>query len=233
MKKFIALLLVLVMGLSLCACDSNNVQMENPEVTIPDNPLYETLQEKMCIDFTHQDLQSIDITEDSASVSLNNCGYFDPKSVFEMGNGTTLQLPMTYGELCDAGWELDYQEISDPYPTSQYNRYVFINSDGKTISAEIVNHTNSPIDVRKAEVAQLALGYFHTENFSINGIEPGATVTEILLAFGLPASCGYYEDETGPLSFHLLYRSKNDEMYTVFYISPETNRLIGIECNIA
>ena len=69
MKKFIALLLVFVMGLSLCACGSNNEQMDT-DVTAPDSPLYETLQEKMGIDFMKQDVESIYTTEESAAVYL-------------------------------------------------------------------------------------------------------------------------------------------------------------------
>ena len=228
MKKFIALLLVLVMGLSLCACDSNNVQFEYPVITPPDSHLYETLQEKMGIDFTHQNVSYLDVDETVVSVIMENCRYLDEFYVVKMGDGTQLQFPMTYGDLCDAGWKLDDEEISDPYPAGQIEWYQFINSDDKTMSAEIANMSRFSKNVRKAQVSQISVGYYYTESFSINGITVGATVTEILAEFGLPYYCYYAEWEDGYKSFSLNYISKTNMTHLTFDIDPETDRLIGV-----
>lgn len=228
MKKFIALLLVLVMGLSLCACGSNNEQMDT-DVTAPDSPLYETLQEKMGIDFMKQDVESIYTTEESAAVYLYNCKYIKGNHTFKLGDGTTLQLPMTYGELCDAGWALEYGNVSDPYPAGQINWYCLINSDGKTIDVEIVNRTGDFVDARDAQLSQISLGEDCTESFSLNGIKNGATVKEILKKFGTPYGCDYYEWEDGSKSFSFYYTDEANMIHLTFNMDPDTNRLIGID----
>ena len=230
MKKFIALLLVLVMGLSLCACDSNNEQldMEYPEVTPPDSHLYETLQEKMGIDFTQQYVSYIGVNETSASVSMENCRYLDEFYVVEMGDGTKLQFPLTYGDLLKAGWKLDDEEIGNRYPAGQIEWYNFINSDGKTMSAELANMSKFSKNVRKAQVSQINVGYLLTESFSINGITVGATVEEIMAEFGLPHYCNYYKWPDGSEAFSFYYIDKTNMVHLSFDMNPETDRLMGL-----
>ena len=219
MKKFIALLLVLALGLSLCACGSTNT--EEPTK----HPLYKTLSKKMGIDFMEQDVEEICIDEESASVYLNNCDYLDESYVVELGNGTTLQFPMTYGELCDAGWALLEAEIGDSIPTEYGEWFVFVNSDGKTIEAYLCNISDSPVELRDVPVTMFDFGDAGTESFSINGIQKGSTVKEILAEFGLPYGSSFYEWENGYQSFAFYYTGEDIDCSIHFDIDPKTGRL--------
>lgn len=219
MKKFIALLLVLALGLSLCACGSTNT--EEPAK----HPLYKTLSRKMGIDFMEQDVEEVIIDEESASVYLNNCDYLDESYVVELGNGTTLQFPMTYGELCDAGWALLDAEIGDSIPTEYGEWFEFVNSDGKTIEAYLCNISNSPVELRNVPVTMLEFGDVGTESFSINGIQKGSTVKEILAEFGLPYCSSFYEWENGHQSFAFYYTGEDIDCSIHFDIDPKTGRL--------
>ena len=220
MKKFIALLLAL--GLSLCACGGTNT--EEPTK----HPLYKTLSRKMGIDFMEQDVEEICIDEESASVYLNNCDYLDESYVVELGNGTTLQFPMTYGELCDAGWSLLDAEIGDSIPTEYGEWFEFVNSNGKTIEAYLCNISDSPVELRNVPVTMLEFGDTGTESFSINGIQKGSTVKEILAEFGLPYGSSFYEWEDGYQSFAFYYTSDGDGYSIQFDIDPKTGRLDNV-----
>ena len=226
MKKFLVLLMALTLGLALCVRISTNEQavLEHPYV----NRLYRTLQNRMDINFMKQDVDHLFIKEDEASVYLSNCRYLDSEYLFQLGNGTTLQLPMTYGQLCDAGWMLEYDSIPDPYPAEQIQWFSFMNSNGKTIGAEIANLSDAPMDVRDARVAQISLGDAYTEHFSLNGIGPGATVKQILEVFGLPHGCIYYEWSWNDISFFFYYIDETNMIHLTFDIDARTNRLSGI-----
>ena len=219
MKKIIALLLVLALGLSLCACGGTNT--EEPTK----HPLYKTLSRKMGIDFMEQDVEEICIDEESASVYLNNCDYLDESYVVELGNGTTLQFPMTYGELCDAGWSLLDAEIGDYIPTEYGEWFEFVNSNGKTIEAYLCNISDSPVELRNVPVTMLEFGDTGTESFSINGIQKGSTVKEILAEFGLPYGSSFYEWENGYQSFAFYYTGEDIDCSIHFDIDPKTGRL--------
>ena len=222
MKKIIALLLVLALGLSLCACGGTNTDEPTK------HSLYKTLSKKMGIDFMEQDVEEICIDEESASVYLNNCDYLDESYVVELGNGTTLQFPMTYGELCDAGWALLDDEISDSLPAEFGKWFVFVNSDGKTIEAYIANTSDASVEVQNAPVTMFDFGDLGTESFSINGIKKGSTVKEILAEFGLPYGSSFYEWEDGYQSFAFYYTSDGDGYSIQFDIDPKTGRLDNV-----
>ena len=219
MKKIIALLLVLALGLTLGACGGTNT--EEPTK----HPLYKTLSRKMGIDFMEQDVEEICIDEESASVYLNNCDYLDESYVVELGNGTTLQFPMTYGELCDAGWSLLDAEIGDSIPTEYGEWFEFVNSDGKTIEAYICNSSDASVEVRNAPVTMLEFGDAGTESFSINGIGKGATVKQIIKEFGLPYWCGFNESKDGDHSFSFYYIDETNTAFLDFDMNPKTGRL--------
>ena len=222
MKKTIALLLVLAMALTLCACGSRDIS--DPK----NNPLYKKMAKKMDIDFLAQDVDEIDSEEESISVYLNNDQPLDYPCVFEQGNGTSLQLPMTYGDLCDAGWTLEYEEISDPFPADEVLWYTFVNADGKTIGASIWNMSDTPVDVREAAVHQLQFGDSYSEIFTVNGIGVGSTVQEVLDVFGMPSGCYYYEWKDGGDSFDFDYNSEDGKSSLSFFVDTKTNLMFGI-----
>ena len=220
MKKFIALMLVLALGLSLCAC--SNMTKHPPTK----NPLYHTLSEKMGMDFTEQDVHEYQSGEGYLIVYMNTDQRFDENSCVELGNGTTLQYPMTYGELCDAGWTLAEGELSDPFPMEEATEWFpMINSDGKTIEARIYNSAESPMALQDVPVLQLLFGDKGTETFAVSGIQRGATVQEILDTFGTPCVCSFHEEDDGSKSFAIIYMDESGDFDLYFDMDPETGLL--------
>ena len=220
MKKFIALLLVLALGLSLCACG-------NPKKLDPlENPLYHTLSEKMGLDFAEMDVYEIHSVETCVVVYMNNDTLLWNDCCVELGNGTTLQYPMTYGELCDAGWTLAEGELSDPFPMEEATDWFpMVNSDGKTIEARIYNSAESPMALQDVPVLQLLFGDEGTETFAVSGIQRGATVQEILDTFGTPCVCSFHEEDDGSKSFAIIYMDESGNFDLYFDMDPETGLL--------
>ena len=220
MKKFITLLLVLALGLSLCACG-------NPKKLDPlENPLYHTLSEKMGVDFAEMDVYEIHSVETCVVVYMNNDQRIHDKCFVELGNGTTLQYPMTYGELCDAGWTLAEGELSDPFPATEATEWFpMVNSDGKTIEARIYNSAESPMALQDIPVFQLLFGDKGTETFAVSGIQRGATVQEILDTFGTPCVCSFHEEDDGSKSFAIFYMDETGDFDLYFDMDPETGLL--------
>ena len=223
MKKMIVLLLVLALGLSLCACGAKDERLDMLDST--QYRMYKTMSRKMGINFLEQDIDPIHTYDDIISVYMNNCQYLEENCVIELGNGTTLQFPMTYGDLCNAGWTLEDEEISDPFPAEEYIWFSFINSDGKTIEAEIGNGSETPVEVRDAIVTQFECGDSGTETFSVKGIAKGATVKEILAVFGLPYGCTY---DGGYKSLDFYYVNESNTHHLSFFMDPETGLLDSI-----
>ena len=220
MKKIIALLLVLALGLSLCAC--GNMTKHPPTK----NPLYHTLSEKMGMDFTEQDVREYQSGEGYLIVYMNTDQRFDENSCVELGNGTTLQYPMTYGELCDAGWTLAEGELSDPFPATEATEWFpMINSDGKTIETRIYNSTESPMALQDVPVYQLRFGDEGAETFSVSGIQRGATAEEIMDTFGMPHNFYIVENFDGTQCISLSYINYTNTLDLTFVMNPETGLL--------
>ena len=220
MKKFIALLLVLALGLTLSACG-------NPKKLDPlENPLYHTLSEKMGVDFAEMDVYEIHSVETCVVVYMDNDQRLYDKCSVELGNGTTIQYPMTYGELCDAGWTLEEGELSDPFPAEEATEWFpMVNSDGKTIEARIYNSTESPMALRDVPVFQLLFGDEGTETFSVHGLQRGATAQEIMDIFGTPSSFCIVENIDGTLYMNLSYINYTNTHSLAFVMDPETGLL--------
>ena len=220
MKKFIALLLVLALGLTLGACG-------NPKKLDPlENPLYHTLSEKMGVDFAEMDVYEIHSVETCVVVYMDNDQRLYDNCSVELGNGTTIQYPMTYGELCDAGWTLEEGELSDPFPAEETTEWFpMVNSDGKTIETRIYNSTESPMALRDVPVFQLLFGDEGTETFSVSGLQRGATAQEIMDIFGTPSSFYIVENFDGTLYMNLSYINYTNTHSLAFVMDPETGLL--------
>lgn len=230
MKKMVTLIMALALCLTLCACGGTKKTISDQDMeALLRNPLYETLKEKTGIDFQKQNLESAYSTSNYVSVCLNNCRYLNGDYTFKMGNGSKIKLPTTYGRLCDGGWMPEYDdEVIDPHPAGERYWISLINTDGKTMNAEICNDTSAPIDVRDTQVTQIQVGNILTEDFDLSGLTRGSTVAEVLDKFGMPCECSYYVVEGGIDRFDLFYIDKADTIYLHFSFDPQTNLLDSI-----
>lgn len=225
MKKVLAILTVIALSFCVCAC-ANPGYADDEIGELLRNPLYRIMKKKMGINYLWQEIDYVESDDEHVSVYLDNSQLIVSEYVFEMGDGSRLQLPMTYEDLCNAGWVLEYgmeeDGLSDPLPGEEYVWCSFINADGKTINAEISNHSSEPIDLREAVITQLQVGGDDTESFSVNGITRGATIEEILDEFGLPYGSSYYRWESGGESFSFYYIEESGYCSIDFSIDPET-----------
>lgn len=197
-----------------------------------ENPLYPRFLELLGFDPTEHQLDEAFSGSDCVSVMFTDHQLIVPDYTLELGDGSKLHLPMTYQELCDAGWTLTegiFAEMpEDTIPGETYNWYCFTNSEGETINAEIGNYSASPIALEDAVVTQLQAGGCLTESFRFSGIEAGATVAEIMEQFGLPLQCSYYDWGDGAESFSFYYIDSINYSSIDFDINPETGLLNGI-----
>lgn len=195
-----------------------------------ENPLYDTLRDLMGIDLLAEELDSVYSDDENVSVYLANSHLIEPEYVIEMDDGSKLQLPMTYADLCAAGWELEYGSIeeeggSDPFPAEESLWCSFINADGKTMNAELGNYSTAPVPLADTAVTQIQVGNINTEGFTVNGIRRGATIEQVLDAFGLPYGSDYCEWESGGKDFSFYYIDEANLTHLYFSFDTETNLL--------
>lgn len=196
------------------------------------NPMYPKLCDLMGMDVAEMVLENAYSDDEHVAAFPANYTEIVPEYIFEMGDGSMLQLPMTYGDLLDAGWNLEYgmeeEEFSSIFPGEEYIWCSFINAEGKTMNAELGNYSDSPIDLWDAVVTQLQVGGDETENFSVSGITLGATVEDIMAVFGRPLQISYYEWESGGKDFSFYYIDDINYSSISFDMDPETGLLNSV-----
>lgn len=201
-----------------------------------ENPLYSRFVELLGFDPTQYELDQAFSASDCVSVMFTDHQLIVPDYTLELGDGSKLHLPMTYRELCDAGWTLTEGVFADmpedSVPGETYNWYCFTNSEGETISAEIGNYSSSPIALEDAVVTQLQAGGYLTESFRFSGFEAGATVAEIMDQFGLPLQCSYYDWGDDVKSFSFYYIDSINYSSIFFEMDPETGLLDSINYSV-
>lgn len=194
-----------------------------------EHPLYPRFQELMGIYVTEKMWDSIYLTDEYMEVKLKDHSLIRSNYVIELYDGSSFKPPVTYQEICDAGWECTYDpeisDLPDPFPSGEAEGCSFINADRKTFSAELINHTAEPIPLEKTKVNRFILGGGHTADFSINGIKPGSTVEDIMAQFGLPRECTYHRYQNGQERFKLIYVSSKYKYTMDFEIDPATATL--------
>jgi len=135
--------------------------------------------------------------------------------VIYMADGSEFRYPMTYKDVCDAGWRLEYENekeiLADGISPEESGWFSFINDDGKTVNIELFNVEESTIPTDDAKVTQIHAGNVSTEEFSVEGISRGSTVQEIIDRFGLPYGSIYYKWESGTDSLSIYYVSRDDD----------------------
>lgn len=212
MKKLFALLLTMCMLATFCACGSNKETTNAPEQQTQ-APVEAQADVSAETPVTGDDslvgkLQSILGT----AISLDNdyelsyedeefVNFVQPEKNYaeldhtaQLGDGTTIQLPMTYGDLVNAGWISQTQWV-DTAETYTMGSSYFTGSDGKTIEAFICNKTSEAIPLEETTVYQVNLGGEGTETFQVYGLSKGSTVADIVAALGNPGNITYYYTE--------------------------------------
>lgn len=149
--------------------------------------------------------------------------------IFEMGDKTKLQLPMTYGELYEAGWRLkeesfgpkygfEGKQLNELFPAGGYNYLYMINSRGKVIWVYVGNSSSEEVELRDVPIDFLRLGdnlttyisndgkertEIEAESFVVNGITKGSSIADVLEKFGWPHHIEYtvYSEESKSIGF--------------------------------
>lgn len=111
-----------------------------------------------------------------------------------LGDGTTIQLPMTYGDLVNAGWTSQTQWVDTADAYTMGSSY-YTGPDGKTIEVFISNKSGDAIPLTETTVYQVNLGGEGTETFQVYGLSKGSTVTDIVAALGNPGNITYFYTE--------------------------------------
>lgn len=210
-------------------CEDGSIQGVDAMV---ENPLYPRLKELMGFDVAQLDLDDAYSSVEKVVAYFADHQLITPNYTFEMDDGSKLQLPMTYQELCDAGWqpeyEIEYDGQEGTVPGDCYDWNSMINKDGKTLGVEIGNYSASPVALADTTITQLQMGYDYTEGCSVNGIRLGATVAEVIEAFGLPFECSYYQWEDGYENFTIYYIDDINYSHIMFDFDPATGLLSSI-----
>lgn len=217
--------------------DVATIVIELPEVHKVDaaeNPLFSEMGRLMGIDGLKDHASTVCSYEEDLQVRLDNAVFLDQLPVLEMGDGSKLQLPMTYKALQKTGWRLegnpeDY-ELSDPLPAETYCYCTFVNRKGKTIEAKVANASSEAVKLNDAWITLLILDEEHDDSYCVNGISKGASVEEILDVFGMPYDIAYYQLWSGEYTLMFYYTNEARNCHLQFYIDPETEQLFRITC---
>lgn len=121
----------------------------------------------------------------------------EPEYTVEMGNGCNVRIPMTYGELYEAGWrvaatnwqaDFDVKEakLSNIFLTDEMIFCDMVGINGKTINVTLHNTQKEAVELRTVPVTGIVIYGSEMQGISINGITQGATASEIIKAFGWP-----------------------------------------------
>lgn len=211
--------------------DSATIVIELPErheTDATENALFPELERLMGIDGLAEQITVVRSYEEDIQVRLDNPDFLTQPCVFEMGDGSKLQIPMAYKDLIKAGWKPDDEELSDPIPAQTYLECSFINRSGKTIDVQISNTATEAVALNDAQITMIFFAEEGSEAYSINGITEGATVEEILAVFGMPYDIAYYQLWGGDYTLLFYYRDEAKSQYLQFYIEPETEQLFRV-----
>lgn len=215
MKKLIALLLAAAMiaGM-LCACGSSktdsklqqpsketaSVQAENTpeqddsEESAQGDSQYAVVEALLGEVLSLSDYEVAYEDEELLTLELIDFTRAKPDYCVQLGDGTTLQLPVHFGDLLDAGW-VSEQQWADNQDGNTFGYTVMTNTNGKTIYAFVKNPSDEGTTLRDCWVTTVFLGGTYTEDFDVNGVSANATMAEIVAAWGLPTTVYCYQND--------------------------------------
>ena len=233
MKKFIALLLALCMAAMLCACskseetDSTSAQQQTENQTTEaasgDGSLYDALKQILGsgISLDQYELSYEDEEIVNLYVLTNERNVLD--YTFKTDDGTTIKLPIVYGDFLNAGWTSTVQ-WEEQAQASSMGSSAHKNGAGETIYVSIINHTDATVELKDCWVNRVTLGQEYSAGFDIHGIKKGSSVAEVIAAMGNPYNIEYYNDgeyESLELNFEAM-----DGTLT-FHIDSQTAQVTG------
>lgn len=167
---------------------------------------------------------------------LKNSRPPESEYTFEMGNGCNVRIPMTYGDLYETGWRVvetnwqtDYEmkkaKLSDFYPADEMIFCDMVGKNGKTVNFTLHNKQEEPVELRTVPVTGIGIYNSEMRGVYVNGITQGATVSEIVEAFGWPHLIRAMYGDTF-VSIDLFYHGSEPlgENLTI-YLDEKTGRL--------
>lgn len=168
---------------------------------------------------------------------LKNSQPLDFEYIFEMRNGCHIRIPTTYGELYEAGWRaidtnrqsefrLKEAELDDLYQGSTMLFSDMVGTNGETIGFTLC-HEGEATQLRKVPVIGINVNDSEMQGVSVNGITQGATVSEIVKAFGLPCNVHAMHEGTF-LSIGLFYGLEPGGDHLRIGLDAETGRLANL-----
>lgn len=241
MKKLIALLLAFSMLAILCACGSSTKDAEQPTAAAeqaeaqnekPAEPattadgLLTVVKEILgdAISLDDYELYSEPEDEEYVHLYLLDGERIEMDYTITLDDGTTIQMPMVYGELLDAGWTSSVQ-WEEQAKANSLGSAAHTNANGKTISVSIINPTDETMNLADIWINQVTMGGDYTEEFDIHGIRAGSTIADVVAAWGNPYSIEYYCGENYT-ELDLNYES-NDYGTLEFCVDVETGLVSG------
>lgn len=240
MKKFFALVLAVLMVFCMTACAGgassketeaatvkaetksaeaaeteaeNEDVLEKTEAAEDENSLLAVVKELLGNAVSLSDYELSYEDEESVSLYLLDGERIELDYSIDLGDGTTIQLPMVYGDLLDAGWT-NTQEWTEKVESNTAGFSAHTNADGKSIYITVKNHTSETMDLADIWVISVNLGGDYTEEFDIHGISKGASMADVVAAWGLPYHIYYFcsADDNDYASLEFEYSAINGSL---------------------
>ena len=234
MKRLFAMLLVIAMVFALCACGGSdekkpvdnagvedmggdNIESDVPPVTNEDG-VDMTLMERMEkilgqeLDLDQYDISYLD--SEMAILYLKDGGEVELDFAVNLDDGSTIQLPVRYGDLLNAGWTSS-ANWEDSAAGGTMGSAMHTNASGDTVHLSIVNPTDETLPLADIWVNSITVGDVFTAGFDIEGITLGSSVSDIISVWGNPYSISFFitddymdleliiEDAEGTLSLQI------------------------------
>lgn len=209
MKNLLAILLAICMMITLCACGSGTDSStpapaattapsgDAGEDTEPagDSDLMAVVQTCLgnAISFDDYELSYAD--EETMTLFYLNSENIELDYTIQLDDGTTIQLPMVYGELLDAGWTSSTQ-WTETVKGNSMGSATHTNSQGNTIYISIINPTDQFMDLTDTWVNNVTVGGERTAPFDTHGIHEGSSVADAIAVWGNPESISFYSGDT-------------------------------------
>lgn len=200
MKKLFALLLAFGMLAMLCACSSGTegtgmeAQTEKAVEAPAEDKQLAALKGILGSAVSLDDYELFSQDEDYVTLYSLDGERIELDYTVDLDDGTTIQLPMVYGELLDAGWTSSVQWKSAVEGNSMGSAS-HANAEGETIYLAIINPTSKSMYLTDIWINQVQVGGDYTEGFDIHGVSAGSTIADVVAAWGNPYEIEYSSDK--------------------------------------
>lgn len=240
MKKLISLLMVFSMLAMLCACGSS--ETEQPAQNGSDTPsqtteavsadgdsLVPALKEILGSAISLDDYELVYQDEEIVNLYLIDGEYIELDYTINLAGGSTIQLPMIYSELLEAGWTSSVQ-WDETAEANSVGGAAHVNADGNTIYVSICNPTSEAMDLNDIWVNSITLGGDFTAEGNVGGIGVGSSIGDLVAAWGKPYNISYYCDEDFS-RLELNYEASDGEL--AICIDTQTGLISTVVCHFS